>query len=168
MIRWVSKNIEHCSITSFLHGIGDPNPHFLAVDRKSALGSGLRKSQLRSSKLRRNDVIEQCSIFFDTHLIMTSILVEIQPSNRAIISSTLDKIFDQKYIFLPWSGRSTRSGEHPNKFIHGRKSMERSFSKYLLCSWNSSRSRRYRAVGKTLTNFGTISNRHPHDARCGI
>ena len=30
---------------------------------------------------------------------MTSILVEIQPSNRAIISSTLDKNFDQKYIF---------------------------------------------------------------------
>ena len=31
---------------------------------------------------------------------MTSILVEIQPSNRAIISSTLDKIFDHFYLGL--------------------------------------------------------------------
>ena len=31
---------------------------------------------------------------------MTSILVEIQPSNRAIISSTLDKNFDNFYLGL--------------------------------------------------------------------
>ena len=100
------------------------------------------KSRLTSFNRRRNDFFDVFWTIFNRESIRTSTGCESSQRSRAISSFWLEKLFDQHFDFLYWSGKSTRSGVHPNKFIHGRKRKFWPFSKYLLCSTNSQRLQR--------------------------